>query len=179
MKVEEAILIRLSDVHHTSGGQDRIPIPDKLNPLRPRLNPRDTAIVQPSLRSLLANHLATARHTDSQARSRLGADHNGVVDRIDGRLPVVGLLAGGRLEDGAVPHGARGLGAIQGGHGGGVAAVLVGGDEGGDEGLPGVVWPFVGVGVGEDFLGETFRPVVADVVALTSVVLQAVLVLGS
>jgi hypothetical protein len=33
------------------------------------------------------------------------------------------------------------------------------------------VWPFIRVGVGEDLFGETFRPVVADVVALTSVIL--------
>jgi hypothetical protein len=120
---------------------------------------------------MLANDLSATRHADRQSSSSIGADHHSVVDGIDGGLPILRLLAGRGLEDRTIPHGADGIGTTRRGHASCVGAVLVGGDERGDEWLPCKVWPFIRVGVGEDLVGETFRPVVADVVTLTSVVL--------
>lgn len=170
LEVEEAVTVGLNYVNSASSRENNRVTPDQLDLLRARPDARDGKVVETSGGILLVNDLAAAGDTDGQTRG-IGTDDDAVVDGVDGRLPVVGLAAARGLEEGAVPHGAHGLGATAGGHAGGVFASLVRGDEGGDEGLPAEMGPVVRVGVGEDLLAEAFGPVVSDVVTLTGVVL--------
>lgn len=158
-----------------TGADDAAVSTDELDLLLTRLHALDRLGVHARLAVERLEEGVGTVDVDLDALAVLG-ENDGEVDGVLGVLPADGLAqvvtgAGSVLEQGAVPHGAGEVAIVERENLSLVlGVVLVGGDEGGDDVLPGRVVEVIDVLLGGLRGGDGLLPDITDVVRLASVV---------